>query len=94
MQKKLAKKAILFILLCHSFYHIVAISMQLFVQHKHVGVTTLLCQATVKHSLVPDDGRDCTLRNLADDTKLRGSSQYAGGQGCYSGGPRQTGEVG
>lgn len=63
--------------------------MQLFVQHKHIGVTTWLCQATVKHSLVSDDGRECTLRNFADDTKLN-----AGGQGCYSGGPRQIGEVG
>lgn len=55
--------------------------------HQHEVICTAqacrcdhLCQATAKHSSVPEEGRECTLRNFAGDSKLKGSSQYAGGQ--------------
>lgn len=66
--------------------------------HQHTVVCTAQAcscdQAVVKHSLSPDDGRECTPRSVADNIKLRGSSQYAGGQGYHSEQPGQTGEVG
>lgn len=39
------------------------------------------------------DGTKCILSKLVDDNNLRGSSQYGGGQGCYSEGPGQTGDM-
>ena len=39
------------------------------------------------------DGTECTLSKFVDNSKLWGVVDNAGGQGCYSEGPGQAGEM-